>query len=68
MMQSIPSKASKSISSIKTRHITNLLKEKGRLTRNELFELSSRDIIPTKSKLRNILDYLIENRRVKVII
>lgn len=67
-MQNVANKASKTITGVRTRHITNLLKEKGRLTRNELFELSSRDIIPTKSKLRNILDYLIAKRRVKVII
>lgn len=50
----------------KTRHILNLLKEKGRLTRDELFELSSRELIPSKSKLTSLLHYLVENKRAKV--
>lgn len=50
----------------KTRHITNLLRDKGRLTRDELFELSSRDLIPSKSKLSEILQYLVANKRAKV--
>lgn len=49
-----------------TRSILNALRQRGRLTRPQLFSLTSRELIPTKTRLKDHLQTLVSQRRIKV--
>lgn len=49
-----------------SRAILNALRQKGRLTRPQLYELTPRELIPTTTRLREILQWLVKQKRVKV--
>lgn len=49
-----------------TRTILNALRQRGRLTRPQLFEITSRELIPSKSRLRDHLQTLVAQKRIKV--
>lgn len=49
-----------------TRSILNALRQRGRLTRPQIFELTSRDLIPSKTRLRDHLQTLVAQKRIKV--
>lgn len=51
---------------VPTRQVLNLLRQHGRLSHKQIFALSPRDIIPTKTYLKRILRILCMSKRAKV--
>ena len=49
-----------------TRTILNVLRQRGRLTRPQIYELTSRELIPSEARLRRHLQNLVAQKRVKV--
>jgi hypothetical protein len=50
----------------KSRVILHLLREKGRLTRQQIFEMTPRDLISSKNQVTKLLQILAEQKRIKV--
>lgn len=51
---------------VQSRTIINILNQRGRLTRNQIYTLTSRDVFSSKVRLTKILRFLIAQKRVKV--
>lgn len=49
-----------------SRFILDLIREKGALTRQQMFELSSRDVFPSKARLKKAVDFLSKRHRIIV--
>jgi hypothetical protein len=51
----------------RSRMILWMLREKGRMTRHQLHTVLPRDLLPSKSKTKSIIDTLVRQRRIQVL-
>ena len=60
--------AKKFVAGAASRAIISIIRQKGHITRPGIWELVPKDVIPTKTKLGKIMDYLVAQKRIKVCI
>eukprot|EP01122_Echinamoeba_exundans_P001227 TRINITY_DN11225_c0_g1_i1.p1 TRINITY_DN11225_c0_g1~~TRINITY_DN11225_c0_g1_i1.p1 ORF type:complete len:186 (+),score=52.04 TRINITY_DN11225_c0_g1_i1:37-558(+) len=52
----------------KTRVILHLLREKGRLTRQQIYEMTPRDLVSSKNQITKLLQILARQKRIKAFV